>query len=682
MDYLSWNDLIAGHFFRPEMAGRRVYLYVTEELLGEIGTRNADVGNFVDAVKVGPPGLTRQGLCQRALQTMQDWRSKGLPFPPYVAYLALFVLAAGKEGDFAPHAYYPRLRTLLGEKPRAGHYASFEHMVQLWDDLERWSNSDKAGELGIFYNSIAGSWFHVGIPIAQTLLTEHERAALPQIFARTAMDPGAPPSDEELALLVRRAGQHELRPRTLLSLLGKKDGSDDDLRGVLIETIIEELREWDGVALTEPFQSSTSNPLNGTLRLCCKLDEIAGTANCTLRCSTKHDFPADGLLLDCESLRDQFTCEEYGLGWSTPLEKQSDGALLDAALFDWSVDLVMTDAGQGWLLRLPSGPVRVFVSGGPQGIDGLVEVRRLPQSTKFYVATRKDSYEAVKAWGEEACRGFTDLEITHGLPKGWFLSCADAALNDDSVRKKYPMLALPVTTRLFLRGGIRVSQGNQFFKFASPCVELEGPSDSVEIYCDGVALKFNDRVGCYELPQNLPSGSQVIVEASRGHEALKKLSFYLEEDFPAVIAGSEKLFDRFGLEVSEPNSGGGTIAGTSVQGIDFPSFDFNSALQRAGDEPIFYLGRVPGQVITYPSEPLSDDWSPIWEIRIRRTGKVEYCGTSLSNSEPTEPTEGVDRKKLQLWKDLVWHRRKRITGPSTAGLRNLWRRYQESARHV
>jgi hypothetical protein len=198
-----------------------------------------------------------------------------------------------------------------------------------------------------------------------------------------------------------------------------------------------------------------------------------------------------------------------------------------------------------------------------------------------------------------------------------------------------------------------------------------------------MALKFDDREGCYQLPQNLPSGVQVIVEASRGDEALRKLSFYLEEEFPALIDGREKLFDRFGLEVTETYGGAGAIAGSSVQGIDFTAFDFSSVLQRGGDEPVFYLGPVPGQVITYPGEPLPEDWSPVWEIRIRRkTGKAEYCGTSLSKSEPTKPGDEIDRKKLQLWKDLVWHRRKRTTAPSNANLRDLWRRYQEAGRYV
>jgi hypothetical protein len=180
MNYLNWNDRIASHFFRPEMAGRRVHLFVTEELISELGYPTAGVEDFIEAAKIGPQWVTRQGICQKALQSMHDWRNRDRAYPPYIGYLSLFVLAAGKEGDFAPNAYYPRLRTLLGEEPKHGQYPSFNQMVSLWDDLERWSNKDKAGELGIYYNSIAGNWFHVGIPIAQTLLTERLSEKLKQ----------------------------------------------------------------------------------------------------------------------------------------------------------------------------------------------------------------------------------------------------------------------------------------------------------------------------------------------------------------------------------------------------------------------------------------------------------------------------------------------------------------------
>lgn len=681
MNYLAWNDRIASHFFRPEMAGRRVHLYVNEDVISELGGPTAGLDDFVEAVKVGPPWVTRRGLCQKALQCMQGWRRQGRIHPTYISYLSLFVIAAGKEGDFAPHAYYPRLRALLGEEIRAGQYPSFDQMVRLWDDLERWSNKDRAGELGLFYNSIAGNWFHVGIPIAQTLLTEHERRVLPQIFASGAMDPSALPSDEELALLVRKFGQDELRPRTL-SLLGRRGGGDDEVRGVLIETIVEELRDWDGVVTTGQSLPGSREQLNGILRLCCHLDEIAGVAEITLRCSTRHDLPANGLLLTYQGNPSQFSCEEYGLGWSTPLKKEPGGDSLDASSLEWSAPLVMQDNDQGWLLRLPPAPIRVFTSGEPHGIHGLVEVRRLPQSTRFYLAVQAGSRDAIKRWGEASCKGFKELEVSHGLPKGWSFFRADAALSDKGVRQKYPMLALPTTTRLFFSGGIRVSQGNQFFRFAQPCVVLEGSSDSVEMYCGELELEYDQNEGCYKLPPGLPSGEQLTVEARRDSEAIKKISLFLEEEFPITAVGGIKRFDRFGSATPGDDHEAGSIAGALVKGPQPSPFDFNRLLQYGGAETVFYVGRSPGQVVDYPSEPLPTDWSPVWAIKIRRTGKAEYCGASLSRCDPVTNVGEVERKKLQLWKDLLWHRRKRITGPSTPNLRNLWLKYQEAARDV
>jgi hypothetical protein len=89
MDFQHWNDSIAAHFFRPEMAGRRVFLFVTEDALLEISKDSNGVTDFIEAVKAGPLNVTRQGLCQRALQIMQDWRSKHFSFPPYIAFVRI-----------------------------------------------------------------------------------------------------------------------------------------------------------------------------------------------------------------------------------------------------------------------------------------------------------------------------------------------------------------------------------------------------------------------------------------------------------------------------------------------------------------------------------------------------------------------------------------------------------------
>ena len=109
MTYLEWNDRLAEYFFPPAKAGRKVHLFATHELIERLGQASADgFENFVEAVKAGPSWARRSGHCQRALEATDGWRARGLPFPPYIAYLALFVIAAGLEDDSPPHAYYPR----------------------------------------------------------------------------------------------------------------------------------------------------------------------------------------------------------------------------------------------------------------------------------------------------------------------------------------------------------------------------------------------------------------------------------------------------------------------------------------------------------------------------------------------------------------------------------------------
>ena len=84
LSYMQWNDRLASHFFQPSMAGRQVYLYVTEELLMDLGAESgAGVSEFVEAVKLGSPGTYDYGLCQKAHHSFLLWRrNRKLPYPP------------------------------------------------------------------------------------------------------------------------------------------------------------------------------------------------------------------------------------------------------------------------------------------------------------------------------------------------------------------------------------------------------------------------------------------------------------------------------------------------------------------------------------------------------------------------------------------------------------------------
>jgi hypothetical protein len=149
MDYLTWNDRLAETFLAPANQDKRVHLFVTKELASKIG---ADAQNglaeFVAAIKQGPPWTSHDAICKKADEALCNWRRRKSAYPPYTAYLAFFSLAAGIEGHFAVHAYYPRLRSLLGETPIPGTYPGFTTMRTLWDDLEMWSQQDLRGRLG------------------------------------------------------------------------------------------------------------------------------------------------------------------------------------------------------------------------------------------------------------------------------------------------------------------------------------------------------------------------------------------------------------------------------------------------------------------------------------------------------------------------------------------------------
>jgi hypothetical protein len=79
-NYLRWNDAIASRFFNEEHAEEPVYLFVTQAVLAEVGQQLGEgPDDFLAAVRAGPPGLTRPGHCQRALQVAEGWRDRDFP---------------------------------------------------------------------------------------------------------------------------------------------------------------------------------------------------------------------------------------------------------------------------------------------------------------------------------------------------------------------------------------------------------------------------------------------------------------------------------------------------------------------------------------------------------------------------------------------------------------------------
>lgn len=672
MQYLNWNELLAGYFFKPDFAGKRVNVSVTSAVIEEIGrTSNCDIADFVAAIKVGPPWVTRQGICQKALQALVDWRKRELPYPPYFGYLSLFVLAAGLDGDFAPHAYYPRLRALLGEAPETGQYPSFDRMLELWDDLEQWANEDRRGELGEFRADIAGGWINVGLPVAQIILTEQERQRLHAIFADGGLDPTSSPTDAELAVLLINRGQHRLRPRTL-QLLQTSANGNSEVRDILITTVLDELREWDEQLTSDEGNSSQ---IYGTLRLCGRVDRVAQRVKFALRSKSKHEIPEEGLILMLDGQSGALRCVGYVMGWSTELTLEADGAAFDPSNIDWSAGASGSAGNLGWRFRLPASDVRIFEDGSASSIPGIIEIARIQRQKSFYIACQSVAAEAIERWGKAECQGFVDLSIKAGLPSGWRFFYADRADSDELVRMRFPSLSFNSMVRVYFEDGIRSSR-NQYFSFGLPELFLDGSDESLSVHCGDTILAAGAD-GRYSIPDSIAKPGKLSIEVRRGDSVVTRRSLFVSDEVQTPDNHTFKG-DRFG-RILTSQLGGDFVSGV-VTSFRSPSYDI-VFLPEANDGRLIFVGRVPGEIAFLGAGERPCGWKAVWAIVMRRKGKAVFCGDDISDASPMRDAL-ADKKRVEVWKRILWYRRKRITPPVHDSLHRLWIAYQEEARKL
>lgn len=684
--YLEWNDGLAQYFFKPDMAVRPVWLYVSEDTIIEVGKPlNAEVTDFIVAIKEGPPWASAEGLCQRALQTFRGWRDRGdLEFPPYIAYLSLFVFAAGVEGDFAQHSYYPRLRSVLEERQR-DQPPSFNRMIDLWDDLEKWSIEDRDGNLGQFVARISGNQIHIGLPLAQAILSEEERRALPEIFAETNLDPTSLPPEEEIARALRQKGKGHLHRRTL-SLLEKRN--DKESYAALVDTVADELAEWDGTIERIKSQAEPATiHVYGTLRLCLRLDPVARRATAELRCRLKRDFPDEGLTLTGWKTGITLTCEEDQVpGWSTPLVSADEEDRFSASAIDWSKELALREERLGWRLGLSSGSVRLFVEAAGEGLPGLIEVHRLIRLRPFFLAFHEDEWPRLEQWAKEDCLDFARLQFPVGLPQGWHLAQSEGAIQDVRVRKLFPVLSFPSQVRIRFLGGVRSGPGMSFFAFAPPTVTVEGCTGTEALRCNGEVLTPSDLDShIYTLPADLPTETRINLEVLEEGDVVRRQGLYLIGAFGWQRLKPIQAFDEWGKETGEVE--GPLASGALVTGLLGPGQEFmrpllmGSGLTPSSDPRVFLIGRVPGQ-ISQASDGLPKGWGPVWAISLRRRGRAFFCGESIEESLPQSKTSNDFPGNIALWKEILWVRRKRVAAPKNPRLRSLWFQYVETARHV
>jgi hypothetical protein len=676
MNYAAWNILIAKHFFNPGRAGREVLIYVTDDLLLQIGSPyGIGPDDFVSSIKAETPS---RDICKYALKISNDWRINGAQFPPYIGLMGFLVLSDVTEGDFVGQAYYPRLWTRLGESPDLGAPTHFDKMLEIWDDLEKWSRNDKGEELGRFVARIRGQRLNVGLVRSQTLLAESEKVGLPAVFSEAGLEPGDPPNPAALLAAVKRSRQMGSFYHRTIRLLVDND-APAELRDGLAAVLEEELEDWDG---TLPGETETPRTKQ-SLRLV--IEETGGPfegpLKARLRIKSRVPYPEDALVFSSGGRK--WTCQEQIGGWSTPLEAvdRQMPLFLPPDQRTWEGTAKLLDEGAHWGARQSPRDVRIFYRNQfDVPLPGWVEAQRLDAAKEILIAAGPQHAGNLEAWGSKACQGFKSIETT-GMPAGWKLFKTERVL---SSHPDLPMLTLPKRLRVKLKGGIKPHRGNTYLAFAPPYiwVEVGEAGSEVQVAVDGRHLiAMAGQSGIFQLPSGLALGNAFQVTAIAGGESAG-LVFKLVAPELADLQRSCPNRTQDG-QITDAETAAIT-AGQAASGTNVPFSRpaWTTLLQSFPGSVL--VGRRPGDIWKV-GETASPSWVPIWAVIAHPHGRAGavFCPEVLdAGKEPELDARVADLRSLAAWKNCLWNNRKTTEAPQHGGAKKLWERYVKGAKNV
>lgn len=670
--YWTWNDVLANHFFNSSNIGRQVFLFVTPDLIAELGSR---IGLGAETFKSSVAGNDPAQIAIRALNLCGEgrWRNTRQEVPQYIAYLSFFVLAAGTdEEDFAPHNYHSRLRRML-DLPGRGAVAGFNRLgSEVWHDLEVWSTQDMDGRLGTFILRRYGDQEHIGIPRAQTLLAQEELDDLPRMFALAGLDPTAEPSEQALVRALD-GGTSNLRLRTRRVL---EKPRTDVLKAALVEVVRDELDGWDG---TIPDADGATGTVYGSLRLCLSINEGAQSGVSSLRCSLRQDYPDSSLTLQ-SSTGDEFTCEELSAPWSTRLRTES-GPWSPADL-NWNQSLDLTEADFRWRLHMRGSPVRIFESGETEQLPDWIEVFRLDREKVLLLAYSPQVAATIEAWGRHACEIFQGIQVSGALPSEWRIARLQGIRDDSTIRFLSLSLAFSGQVALRLVGGLKTGHGKRYFAFAPPVAYVEGGDGTESVVAAGLDA-IPTSAGVFPLPAGLPIGDRFDIELIVNGIAMARQSIVLMGDAEWTSPATFFRVDRFG-NAAAPGDPGFSGALCDPELVELSSgYSPPLALPVAGKAVL--IGRIPGQVADWPADELPQTWTPVWAIGPsgrRKHKTLTFCGPGLDESAPLRLAKGgtYSNRAVKRWRAEVWVNRHRIEPPSSGRLAALWKEFQSVAK--
>ena len=615
-------------------------------------------------------------MCTKAINTFKDWRTRNLQYPPYIAYLTLFVLAVnhGEDGDFSENDYYGRLRDILNEQSSSGMYPSFDKMTVLWDDLEKWTTDDKKEQWGEFYHDIYGKHFYVGSPYYQVVLKKEDRNNLSKIFQRMGWDSDSDPTEFEI-IQAFKTNKKFLSKRTSKRTSKRIEKGKDNFLSALVDRTLGELKEYDEEGDTS--EDNVPSEKRGFIDLYMEIDNTIKTIDTYFRCRRKADLPGEKFRI---RLEDQDTKEWEVLQYNSNISEKMENFNIP---WDKDQNLLLTEDSK-YKFRYKGEKYKIFTDA--KRVSGWTSSQRYNPNKLFYLAVDKSLLDKVKQWGKKECKECQVLEGYSGLPKNWILFKIQG-VEKDSIKKDIPALSIDEKSRLKFEGGIRLSRGSKFFSFAPPKIRVTGKKIYNLFYSTDhgeykILNSDNDDKNSFSLPKDFPVDKRITIsdKNSEQKKAEIQINLFLSTEqlkkFPEY--SQEFKLNSFGIleqnEFSNKVSFQGAYvcnADSSEEYLKFPDKKFLDYNKKT-----YLLGELKGQITQWPNQPNS--WVPTWMVcKYGRKLTAKYLG---DNSKQNKSLGIFTKEEMKAWKDILYHERKRIKPENR--YKKQWKKFLEKIENV
>ena len=710
--YHEWNQWLSSHFFNPENAGLDVLLYITKELIVDIGRKNdlqitdsitddAVYSSFIDIVKEYNPYYNAtvypEAICTRAYRVYYGDKpinnlilDRESP-PPILPYLALFILADVESNDDGIHdnAYYSRLRKLLCVGDSVA-FDDFKKMDILWNGLEKWSRYYRKGNYGYFRLLTISKMRHIKYPRSQALLMTDDRGELPDIFYAAGFEPSVLPDEGELCAALIEHGRQMLHQRTI-TLLQRGDAV---LKERFIELVSYEFEEWDGNPTSDDRSIAKAASVRSRSNMRLSLEIIGNTIAFYLRLFENDEFPAGGYLFDVDGQR--IICRRRNNPrWSTRFS--TSNSELYHASFDWRKDGVFCDTINGYKARLKGKNIRVFVKGEKECLPSneWIEVNSLAIDDEFILLVHNDELEDVKRWVQHSAQW---KHFTHcGIPDCWTIFYG----NHPSAEPHPPAgLIIEKSISMVFEGGVKVGRKPATHLYIAnaplfiPKIRVHNAQSDIKLlalYNNNEHILDAIEIGLFKLPDQLPCDTTIRIEIlDINNQILKSKTIRFRQPHLAADWGSVPRRNSSGekdinQDCQEYASGAKVNISNTIAELGYT--DMYTRIQRwvSKENAQFTLGKL-GQVNDKPLQ--NDGWKSdaIWAIT---SGNVCFLQTEsflkgdfdvknyLSDRKVKSESSGIE-----LWKTVLIGCRKKKLYPNLKSVKELLEKFIKFAESI